>query len=118
MSRKDTRLLGKLQFESRRTVMTSQLATRCCRTFAQPPDTLVKRGLLIAGRKAGTIHRCPVFVPRGSPWGTAFQPGHGMTNRSMMMQAMTMQSNWAIRRWRPAAIVTLAATAALTLLFV
>jgi len=36
----------------------------------------------------------------------------------MMMQSMTMQSNWAIRRWRPAAIVTLAATAALTLLFV
>ncbi len=39
-----------------------------------------------------------------------------MTNRSMMMQTMTMQSTQAIRRWRPAAIVTLAATAALTAL--
>src|SRR5262249_13396932 len=38
----------------------------------------------------------------------AFQPGHGMTNRST-----TVQSTEAIRRWRPAAIVTLAATAAL-----
>jgi hypothetical protein len=32
------------------------------------------------------------------------------------MQSMMMRSNWAIRRWRPAAIVTLAATAALTVL--
>jgi L,D-transpeptidase catalytic domain len=31
---------------------------------------------------------------------------------------MTMQSNWAIQRWRPASIVTLAATAALTALTV
>jgi hypothetical protein len=36
----------------------------------------------------------------------------------MTMQSTTMQSNWAIRRWRPAAIVTLAATAALTALTV
>src|SRR5262245_3903638 len=39
-----------------------------------------------------------------------------MTNRSMTMRSMTMESNWAIRRWRPAAIVTLAAAAALTAL--
>ena len=37
------------------------------------------------------------------------QPGHGMTN-----QSMTVQSTEAIRRWRLPAIVTLAATAALT----
>jgi hypothetical protein len=36
----------------------------------------------------------------------------------MTMQSMTMQSGEAIRRWRPAAIVTLAATAALTALTV
>jgi L,D-transpeptidase-like protein len=36
----------------------------------------------------------------------------------MTMQSTTMQSNWAIRRCRPAAIVTLAATAALTALTV
>jgi lipoprotein-anchoring transpeptidase ErfK/SrfK len=41
-----------------------------------------------------------------------------MTNRSMTMQTMTMQSINVIRRWRPAAIVTLAATAALTALTV
>jgi len=34
----------------------------------------------------------------------------------MTMRSMTMESNWAIRRWRPAAIVTLAAAAALTAL--
>jgi lipoprotein-anchoring transpeptidase ErfK/SrfK len=39
-----------------------------------------------------------------------------MNNRSMTMQSMTMQSNWAIRRCRPAAIVTFAAAAALTAL--
>src|SRR5262245_8899094 len=39
-----------------------------------------------------------------------------MTNRSMMMKSMTMGSNGVIRRWQPAAIVTLAATAALTVL--
>jgi lipoprotein-anchoring transpeptidase ErfK/SrfK len=39
-----------------------------------------------------------------------------MTVQSTTMQSTTMQSNWAIRRWRPAAIVTLAATAALTAL--
>jgi lipoprotein-anchoring transpeptidase ErfK/SrfK len=39
-----------------------------------------------------------------------------MTNRSMTMQSMTTQSAAAIRRWRPAAIVTLAATAALAAL--
>src|SRR5437763_8024200 len=38
-----------------------------------------------------------------------------MTNRSMTMQSMTIQSTETVR-WRPAAIVTLAATAALTAL--
>src|SRR5262245_59453634 len=60
-----------------------------------------------------------MFVRRNSPGrgpGQAFQPGHGMTNRSMTMQSMTTQSTAAIRRWRPAAIVTLAATAALAAL--
>jgi lipoprotein-anchoring transpeptidase ErfK/SrfK len=41
-----------------------------------------------------------------------------MTMQSMTMQSTTMQSIEAIRRWRPAAIVTLAATAALTALTV
>jgi lipoprotein-anchoring transpeptidase ErfK/SrfK len=41
-----------------------------------------------------------------------------MTMRSMTMQSMTIQSTEAIRRWRPAAIVTLVATAALTALTV
>jgi lipoprotein-anchoring transpeptidase ErfK/SrfK len=41
-----------------------------------------------------------------------------MTNRSMTNQSLTVHSTWAIRRWRPAAIVTLAATAALTALTV
>jgi lipoprotein-anchoring transpeptidase ErfK/SrfK len=36
----------------------------------------------------------------------------------MTMQSMTMQSNWVIRRWRPAAVVTLAVAAALTALTV
>jgi lipoprotein-anchoring transpeptidase ErfK/SrfK len=39
-----------------------------------------------------------------------------MTMQSMTMQSVTMQSNSAIRRWRPAAIVTFAAAAALTAL--
>jgi lipoprotein-anchoring transpeptidase ErfK/SrfK len=39
----------------------------------------------------------------------------GMTNRSKTMKSMTMSSTWAIRRWRPAAIVTLAALTALTM---
>jgi len=39
-----------------------------------------------------------------------------MTNRSMTMQSMTTQSSAAIRRCRPATIVTLAATAALAAL--
>ena len=42
------------------------------------------------------------------------QPGHGMTNQSMTNRSMTVQSTEAIRRWRVPAIVTLAATAALT----
>ena len=43
--------------------------------------------------------------------GQAFQPGHGMANRFT-----TAQSTVAMRRWRPPAIVTLAAMAALTAL--
>src|SRR5262245_45063766 len=41
-----------------------------------------------------------------------------MTMQSMTIQSMTIQSTQAIRRWRRAAIVTLAATAALTALTV
>src|SRR5579872_4710919 len=40
---------------------------------------------------------------------SAFEPGHGMANRST-----TAQFTMAMRRWRPLAIVTLAAMAALT----
>src|SRR5271168_4093019 len=43
--------------------------------------------------------------------GQAFQPGHGMVSRFTMAQ-----STVAMRRWRPPAIVTLAAMAALTAL--
>jgi lipoprotein-anchoring transpeptidase ErfK/SrfK len=55
----------------------------------------------------------PQAPHRGAPIGKArpggIKLGHGMTN-----QSMTVQSTEAIRRWRLPAIVTLAATAALT----